>query len=295
MHFRTILPVTKPKVPLQKSDSVRLLGSCFSDEMLPFFDKYGFDVKSNPLGISYNPVSIHRVFDLLYGKLALEDSKFLQRDDLIFHYDLHSKIFGHNKAELLETINNRAEAILPKHIFLTYGTSWVYCIDGDVVNNCHKQKNSFFTKRLLTIEEMLTSAQSIFELKIPTTLTVSPVRHLKDGFTENQRSKARLIEFVHASVEKYAHVDYFPSYEIMMDDLRDYRFYKDDLLHPSLFAVQYIWNHFETRYFSEDQISIFRQIDKISQRLSHIPFVSTEKDIDDRILLSQELQKLKAL
>ncbi len=166
------------------------------------------------------------------------------------------------------------------HVIITLGTAWVYRhIESDqVVANCHKVPQKKFLKELLSVDEITESLEAIISLirEINPTVnfifTVSPVRHLKDGFVQNQQSKALLIAAMQQVVERRNKTHYFPSYEIMMDELRDYRFYNEDMIHPNKTAINYIWNKFVSTWFSEDSLSIVEKVDKIQKGLQHKPF-----------------------
>jgi hypothetical protein len=189
------------------------------------------------------------------------------------------------------------------HIFITLGTAYVYKdIDtGSIVNNCHKRPADLFNKRLLTIEEIendLNEMQSLISKyaardDIQFIITVSPVRHIKDGIVENQRSKSRLIEATHNMVDKYDNVSYFPAYELLLDDLRDYRFYNRDMVHPSEEAIDYIYSFFIDTYLHSDDKDLRHSISKLNLSLSHRPqFPDTEQH---RIFQSKLINQMNAL
>ena len=220
---------------------------------------------------------------------AINEKEYLD-DDLIFQnetwhsFDAHSNLSSVNKNELLNKLNasisitNRAlkEA---SHIIITLGTSWVYrFIETDaIVANCHKIPQKKFLKKLLLVEEITESLAAILVLlksvnkDISVLFTVSPVRHLKDGFIENTQSKAHLIAAIHQVLE-HQNVSYFPSYEIMMDELRDYRFYAEDMIHPNKTAINYIWERFTETWFLDETLSAMKEIDVIQKGILHRPF-----------------------
>jgi hypothetical protein len=167
---------------------------------------------------------------------------------------------------------------MASHVYITFGTSWVYVLhdSNKIVSNCHKLPQSHFTKKLLTVQEIESSIRSIFELvkkvnpECNIVFTVSPVRHIKDGFVENQRSKSHLITAIHNEISSQN--NYFPSFEIMMDELRDYRFYASDMLHPSVLAIDYIWKKFAQASINPNLKDVLLEIDSVQKSLAHKPF-----------------------
>ena len=237
------------------------MGSCFSENIGSYLNQYQFNTNINPFGIIYNPVSI-------FGNLrSIIDKKIYLTDDLKYYNELylsidhHGKFSGINKNEVLETINSSIEKASAdfnesKYIILTLGTSIVYQYleTKNIVANCHKIPNTAFEKRMLKIEEIKNAYNEIkTALKDKIILfTVSPVRHWRDGAVENQRSKSILTESVHQLITENSNCFYFPAYEIMMDELRDYRYYTEDMLHPNTTAIKYIWQRFCETYFNEE-------------------------------------------
>ena len=278
-EFRTILQAKKSAINFNHNDSFLLVGSCFSENIGKKLRRFKFDVLSNPMGIGYNPISIHK---LLKRNFEVETSEL---EGIYFDHQLHSTFNDENKANFEKNIaDQKAITIrqLQKNgiLIITYGTAWVYELieNSELVNNCHKIPAKKFRKRLLSIQEIVNSCRDILkELKENYNLkqiifTVSPVRHLKDGFVENQRSKATLQLAIQNILEQFEECTYFPSYELMMDDLRDYRFYKNDLLHPNSVAIQYIWEKFAENYFNKNTSELVSKIDKLNQSANHRAF-----------------------
>jgi len=280
MNFTTRIPVEKSSNPISYDSKILSLGSCFAENMGEKFGYFKFMNSVNPFGIIFNPVSIEKLVSRVVNQ-----EKFTQ-EDIFFHNDLwhcfevHSEVshpdkdtFLQNLNRLLElTKNNLSEAT---HSIITYGTSWVYQnkTSGNIVANCHKVPQNQFDKEILSVAIIEKSIQNTVDLihKINPDctfiFTVSPVRHIKDGFVENQQSKAHLIAAIHS-----CKINYFPSYEILMDELRDYRFYADDMLHPSQTAIDYIWSRFSESSISEESHSVMEEIDSIRKALAHRPF-----------------------
>jgi len=281
MKFRTELPV--PKFPFQISyqDPILLLGSCFSDHIGTFLAKNRFFVHSNPFGTLFNPVSIANVL-----KMTMKPELFT--DDYRYFYDnrwvsfAHHGSFSHfDELQFIKQINqqwNDTKTFLEQthFLFITFGTAYCYrFLERDlIVANCHKIPNTQFEKIRLKIDEIVQIYQEIVQkiqqlnpsLKI--IFTVSPVRHLGDGFHENQLSKSVL----HLAVEQLTddkNVFYFPAYEILMDDLRDYRFYAEDLCHPGENAVRYIEEIFADTFFSQTTKEKQKEIEKDNKLLNH--------------------------
>jgi hypothetical protein len=264
------------------------LGSCFAENMAVKFDYFKFENICNPFGIIFNPVSIEKIIHKAVNQ------KLFTEKDLFFHnerwhcFDVHSDLSNPDKEDLISNLNaiiisTKQQLQEASHIIITYGTSWVYrnIATDMIVANCHKLPQASFSKEILSIETIKKSMQNTLDLiqKINPTVnfifTVSPVRHLKDGFVENQLSKAHLIAAIHKVLQVPplgAEGAYFPSYEIMMDELRDYRFYSEDMLHPSQVAIDYIWERFSDTTISEESHSIMEEVETIQKGLAHRPF-----------------------
>ena len=285
MKLQTQIPLKKEtKNQIAYQSKILLLGSCFSENIGEKLSYFKFKSTQNPFGILFQPKAIEN-----FITNAINEKEYLD-DDLIFQnetwhsFDAHSNLSSVNKNELLNKLNasisitNRAlkEA---SHIIITLGTSWVYrFIETDaIVANCHKIPQKKFLKKLLLVEEITESLAAILVLlksvnkDISVLFTVSPVRHLKDGFIENTQSKAHLIAAIHQVLE-HQNVSYFPSYEIMMDELRDYRFYAEDMIHPNKTAINYIWERFTETWFLDETLSAMKEIDVIQKGILHRPF-----------------------
>lgn len=310
MQFRTQIPVSKSNHPINYNSKVLSVGSCFAENMAAKFDYFKFQNVTNPFGIIFNPVSIEELF----RKVC--EQQFFQEKDIFFHnerwhsFDVHSDLSNSDREELLETLNKVIAETHKKlqeatHIIITYGTSWIYrTIEGaQIVANCHKVPQKQFSKELLSVEIIQKSIQNTTELiqnlnpNIKFIFTVSPVRHIKDGFIENQLSKSHLFTALHQILithnpQPITH-NYFPSYEIMMDELRDYRFYSEDMLHPNQIAIDYIWKLFSENYISEDSFSVMKEVDEIQKSLRHRSF-NPESEQHQKFLLKLQ-QKINLL
>lgn len=287
MEFRTEVRLAESENKIGYKDSFVTIGSCFSDDIGELLWDNKFKVCKNPFGIVYNPLSIHELLLNSINNNEPSESNFVTRDGSWFHYDFHSMWHADSKLDLqskLIEINKSVHSELQncKYLIITYGTSWVYerKETGKVVSNCHKIPQSQFEKRLLTQKKVIESFEELystlknFNKEWRIILTVSPVRHIKDSIELNSVSKSILRLTCHTLSEMFEEVEYFPSYEIMMDDLRDYRFYKSDLIHPSEVAVDYIWGKFRDKYFDEHTREFIQEWRKIKSALQHKPFQS---------------------
>ena len=294
MQFTTKIPIQKSSFPIDYDSKILLLGSCFAENMGEKFDYFKFQTTINPFGIIFNPVSLEKLI-----RRSVEKRKFTE-NDIFFHNDLwhcfevHSELSNSDKDAFLESLNDLISSTNKQlndstHIIITLGTSWVYqnIASNEIVANCHKVLQKQFTKELLSILQIEESLESIISLvhsvnpNCKFIFTVSPVRHIKDGFVENTLSKAHLIAAIHSVLNRKFSTSlelttqnniYFPAYEIMMDELRDYRFYAEDMLHPSQTAIDYIWIQFFENYISESQFGLMNDICSIQKGLKHRPF-----------------------
>lgn len=283
--FRTILNIPPSEFKIAHDHRIMMLGSCFTDNIGAALDAGKFQVHSNPYGVIYNPYSVQEVLQHILGFRKIETSDLVQVDG-IWHSYLHHGSFGNAQKELLEEqINitrNEALNFLQKadYLFITFGTAWVYQLKKTrhIVANCHKMPESNFHRfRLSTcdiVDEFNQLIRYLAEMNpnLKIVFTVSPVRHLRDGAVENQVSKALLTIAVHELIGMHSHCSYFPSYEIVMDDLRDYRFYADDMVHLNNQAIRYVFERFSQAYFSPSTVDILGRVQKIQQALTHRPF-----------------------
>lgn len=284
MQFRTELNTIKSIFQLTHQSKILTTGSCFAENIAALFLKNKFNCISNPYGILYNPISI---FNSLACDFSFNTQNFVFRDDLYFSYDCHSDINATSVQYLaikLATIQkNHIEKLKNTDIvIITFGTGYVYeNMKKNIVANCHKKNTNLFKKRLLNTDEIVVAFEKIQNqiLEINPNLnfifTISPVRHIKDTIALNQVSKSILRLAVHYICEKHTNCNYFPAYEIMMDDLRDYRFYDSDMLHPTPFAIEYIWKKFIFSYFTESTLKVYTQWQHILSSINHRSFNPT--------------------
>jgi hypothetical protein len=288
MQFRTLVPIPQNNYQIDYNSKIVSLGSCFAVNMSEKLDYFKLQNVCNPFGILFHPLAIEKLITF-----AVSGKQFTEKD-IFFHnerwhcYDVHSNLSNSKKEELLRSLNviiesTKLQSQEATHVIITYGTAWVYRnIESDsIVANCHKVPQKQFAKELLSVDQIQESISNTLKLihsvnpNCNIIFTVSPVRHIKDGFVENQLSKANLISAIHdvLSTEHYKlNTEYFPSYEIMMDELRDYRFYAEDMLHPSQVAIDYIWKRFKETTVSEIAFSTMAAVETIQKSLQHMPF-----------------------
>jgi hypothetical protein len=291
MNLQTKIPLQPQKFnQIDYHSKILLLGSCFSENIGKKFSYSKFQSTVNPLGILFHPLAIENLITRAVIKDYYLDSDLHYNNEQWCCLDAHSKLNNASKEVLLTELNIEIDNTHQQlkdatHLVITLGTSWVYRhIASDViVANCHKLPQKQFLKELLSIEQIAESLDAVFSLiksvnpKVSALFTVSPVRHIKDGFIENTRSKSHLLAAIHQVVEPRKQSHYFPSYEIMMDELRNYRFYNADMLHPSTLAVDYIWEKFKTVWFSEDTLKISETVASIQTKKAHRPFNSSSE------------------
>ncbi|MEM8846460.1 MAG: GSCFA domain-containing protein [Bacteroidota bacterium] len=305
MKLQTSVPLDKAKNPIDYNSKVLLIGSCFSENIGNKLDYFKFQYLQNPFGILFHPLAIENFLERAIEAKWYTESEVFERDGIWSCFDAHSKLNSLSQEQTLNALNGWLEETASflkeaTHVFITLGTAWVYQHKSRElpVANCHKVPQKEFEKKLLSPKVLIRSLEKSINLlqsigsKKQIVFTVSPVRHLKDGFVENQRSKANLINAVHAvlSSNTDSGVGYFPSYEIMMDELRDYRFYEKDMVHPNALGIDYIWERFTSVYISEKTQSVMDKVDKIQKRLLHKPFApdsdsykTFEKDLQAKI------------
>lgn len=283
--FRTEIIPEASAVKINLKESILTAGSCFSDSIGAQLSESKFTVLTNPFGVSYNPHSIHKVLRYALHNQAIPDNTYVENQELIANYDFHSSFSALKKSEIelkIREVVGASHYFLKdaKWIFITYGTAWVYerKDTGEIVSNCHKMPASGFTKSLLSQKKVLESFDEFYrDLKTfnpgcKLILTVSPVRHIKDTIQLNSVSKSVLRLACQSIAETYSDAFYFPSYEIMLDDLRDYRFYKSDMIHPSEEAEEYIWNKFSDSFFDNPTKEFIKKWKPIHTALQHKAF-----------------------
>ena len=286
MHFRTQIPIPKNTQPIDYNSKIISLGSCFAVNMSEKLDYFKFQNSCNPFGILFHPLAIERLIAFAVSQKVFTEADIFFYNERWHCYDAHSDLSNPDPIALINDLNTIIQSTWKQlseatDIIITYGTAWVYRNNESsaIVANCHKVPQKQFEKQLLSIDMIQKSIQNTIHLiqsinpEVKIIITVSPVRHIKDGFVENQLSKSHLISAIHGAFDlQVSAFNYFPSYEIMMDELRDYRFYADDMLHPSQLAIDYIWKRFKETNISETALSIMEEVETIQKSLSHKPF-----------------------
>ncbi|SEP22513.1 GSCFA family protein [Flavobacterium sp. CF108] len=289
MQFRTQIPISKSNNPIDYNSKILSVGSCFAENMAEKFDYFKFQNETNPFGIIFNPVSIEKLFSRVCKEELFTEKDVFFHNERWHSFEVHSDLSNADRQELLETLNKAVTETNKKikeatHIIITFGTSWIYrnLENNEITANCHKVPQKQFSKELLSIEVIQKSIQNTIGLiqalnpNINFIFTISPVRHIKDGFVENQLSKSHLFTALHQVLKihnsQFIIHNYFPSYEIMMDELRDYRFYNEDMLHPNQIAIDYIWKLFSENYIAQESISTMQEVDEIQKSLRHRSF-----------------------
>ena len=302
MEFRTQVPIPSWDLKIDHSSNVLLLGSCFVENIGKKLEYHKFQTLQNPFGILFHPAAIGSFLK------AVEQGKQFSEEDVFFHnerwhsFEAHSAISSAGREKLLQNLNSAVQETFEflknaTHVIITLGTAWGYKnkASGKTVANCHKLPQREFEKELLEVDAQVAVCVDIIRNINPKSVvifTVSPVRHLKDGFVENQQSKARLILAVHRAISHKTDTHYFPSYELMMDELRDYRFYAEDMVHPNQVAIDYIWKRFSEAYMSSETQAVMQEVEQIQRGLAHRPFDPDSKAHQQFLENLQEKMKL---
>ena len=290
------------------TDKILFVGSCFSEEIGNKIGELKFNILQNPNGILYDPISISEAILSYIENKPFPEENLFELNSLWHSWKHHSAFSGLDKNEISGKINasqTAASSFLKEAQFLiiTLGTAYNYQLKDNHKNvaNCHKASSGLFTKNLLATEEMnaallsMINALEIFNPSLKIIFTISPVKHIKDGIAENNRSKSRLIEVVHSIIEQKENSFYFPSYELVTDILRDYRFYKSDLVHPNETAINFVFEKFYASFFDEESKKISGEIKKILSAVNHKPFfkesAAHQKFISTQIKNIQNLKK----
>lgn len=307
MKLTTHVEISKHLPPIAHEANILLLGSCFAENIGQHLLRAKFACDVNPFGILYNPLSVTEALRRIITGTAYAAADLFQDKGYYHSYMHHGSFSTNSEDETLMRINTRlqeAHAALPKlnHLLITFGTSWVYTLreTGKIVSNCHKQPAFTFERRRLGVDEIVGCYKKLIEQlreqapHCKVLFTVSPIRHVKDGLHENQLSKATLLLAIDELCRCYPEqACYFPSYEIVLDELRDYRFYADDMLHPSSLAIDYIWQRFGEACFTKQTKSVIKACEEIAKALAHRPF-NEESDAHKRFL-EQIVLKIKQL
>jgi hypothetical protein len=307
MHFSTQIPIIKGSQPIDYNSRIVSLGSCFAVNIGQKFDYFKLRNTTNPFGILFHPLALQKFISFTVNKKTFTQADIFFSNERWHCFDAHSDLSANSAEELLANLNAAtasayAEIKTATHIIITLGTAWVYrkTASGNLVANCHKVPQKQFTKELLSVQDIQHSLSGIINLvkeanpQAHIIFTVSPVRHIKDGFTENQWSKANLLSALLSTVNRpLSTCSYFPSYEIMMDELRDYRFYAQDMIHPNQTAIDYIWERFTEAWITPEAQQTMKLADTIQKGLQHRSF--NPESQQHHAFLSKLTDKITAL
>lgn len=303
MKFRTEVEIPNSQKKIGAEDQVFSIGSCFATEMSDLLKKGQIQTINNPFGTLFNPFSINKALKKIHNADYYQEGNLISYSEEFISLDHHGSFNSRFLHQTLDKINFQIEIANQflrntNWVIITYGTSFIYEFlpNKKLVANCHKIPGKYFEKRLLThleltdsIYETVTNLQDICKDDVQILFTVSPVRHTKDGMVENTLSKSKLITALHEILPQFKNAHYLPIYELMNDDLRDYRFYNEDLIHPNSQAIQYIWEKFGKAYFSEETQEFITENFKIAKALEH----KTSDDKSPKFLEFQQNLKSK--
>ncbi len=304
--FRTSVVVQESSQLIDYADYMMFIGSCFAQNIGSRFEERLYNVKVNPLGVVYNPTSV------AVALIDIANNRLIRDEDVSFYnhlwhsFRLHGSFSSTDKGFVIERAN-MALVEAQKHLqrcktlVITFGTAWVYYLKdtNEAVANCHKYPDQAFYRRLLSVDEIVVSWQDViaqlraFNPDLRMIFTISPVRHWKDGAHGNNISKATLMLAINQLMNHDSSLEYFPAYEIMMDDLRDYRFYADDMLHPSSAAQDYIFGCFNSAFLDKRAIGFGKESFRLVNALGHRPLQGMTDDY--RKFINSTMSKIEAL
>jgi len=295
MEFMLNIPVLKAEQRIAHQQNILSIGSCFTEHIGKALKNLKFNVLQNPNGILFDPASVSSSIISYINNDQSEDDDLFQLGEIWNHWHYHSRFSGTDKNEVLNNINaslNEAHNYLKgaNWLVITLGSAFSYQLTSEAIDekkfnglfqdknhvaNCHRAPAQWFQKYLMHVDEIIANLDNAihqlfgFNEHINIIFTISPVRHIRDGVVENNRSKARLIESVHHLVAKSDRLYYFPSYELVIDVLRDYRFYSEDMVHPNYLATDFVLNHFIETFISEESQDVIREIKKLNAARNH--------------------------
>ena len=311
-HLFSKVQVNKPNFSISLQDKILFMGSCFANNLYLYLNKYGLLLKQSPFGIIYNPCSLTILLEKLITveKYNLNDLYQKQNQSFV-SFDHHSSYSGYNLHQVLSNINNNFQDIASflKHqvniLVITLGTAFYYSLVNNynrttIVNNCHQLPNHFFTRNPINVEIMSSKFVEIirkikeFRPTLKVIFSISPIRYLRSNATENSLSKALLRCMIENIVLNEPNIYYFPAYEIMLDELRDYRFYQADLIHPNQTAIDIIMQRFTNTFLSSSDQKFLLKMNKILKEINHQPFNKQSQEYLNHLLkLKNKLNKVK--
>lgn len=288
MKLITPVEIPSPSLPFTYGSSFFTMGSCFATNLAKKLQYAGFTSLQNPVGILFHPLAIQQFTEWINGAV-IDENCFIEVDGKWKSLQAHSQLYAASPSQLHAMLQDQVRLTRnflarTTAIFITYGTAFSYQHVSlqKYVANCHKQPKSLFYKELIAIDAVVQAMQKTIQIlqtysQATIYISVSPVRHSKDGFVENNLSKAHLLSAVHQVVAHSKKVQYFPAYEVVMDELRDYRFYDRDLLHPNALAIDYIWEKFCSSFFDEATLQTMKSVDKYRKLCHHKPLINDEE------------------
>jgi len=305
--FRTKVDIQPYPFSLGYNSPTMFCGSCFTENIGSLMVERKFPILVNPFGVVYNPLSVKLVLESILSATPFKETDLKLRNGLWYSYLHHSSYSSSVKEECLESINSnlfKASEFTKnmKYLLVTFGTARVYYLkeNNQPVANCHKVPSKEFDNRLMSVEEILNSWSALMDVllkRIPDLkiiFTISPVRHWKDGAIGNQQSKSILNVAVHTLIKQFPNnAYYFPAFELLMDDLRDYRFYADDMLHPSKVAIEYIWEKFKVALINPNAFVLLSEIEKVISAANHKPFKSSTSE--HKAFVNSTLEQIKKI
>jgi lysophospholipase L1-like esterase len=307
MKLQTKIPFTAAEVQIDYNSKVLLLGSCFTEHIGGKLEYYKFHNLQNPFGIIFHPKAMEGLLHRATHSIPFTEKDLFESEGRWHCLEVHSLVTHKDKANYLELLNGTLKELSKyiesaSHIVITFGSAWGYRYkkSAKIVANCHKIPQKEFTRELSSVDEISAQCQSMIEgirslnKDVQLVFTVSPVRHLKDGFVENMRSKSHLVAGIHDYLASDPGASYFPSFEIMMDELRDYRFYSEDMLHPNATAVGIIWEHFSEVWIDRKTEAIQKEIASIRSGMAHKAFdpeSASHKEFQKK--LQQKIEQLQ--
>jgi hypothetical protein len=304
--FRTEVKIPPSAYKINHKSGILLIGSCFTENIGARMSEYKFNVDINPFGIVYNPMSVSQNLEVILSGKKYSITDLYNHQDSWISFDHHSRFSFPEPEICLREINRRIEYSHSRirtiqYLIITFGTAWIYKIagSGKVVSNCHKLPANFFVRELLTMNAILPVYKKLISSLVKANpgiriiFTVSPIRHLKDGPVQNTVSKSTLILSIHELLKSFDCAEYFPAYEIAFDDLRDYRYYEEDMIHPNSQMTGYIWDKFCQTYLEDETLKIMKDIGKLNSALKHKPFrPGTSKHLE---FLNNQLEFIRTL
>jgi hypothetical protein len=300
---KTEVEIIKPDFTIQHADQLFLIGSCFAENLMVHFMQHGFRVHKDPYGVVFNPLSLAKnLRNLLNGEI--DERTIFQEEDVVLSFDANSKLYALDQATFKTSLKKRQAETLANFtentvLFITFGTAVVYIHESlGIVANCHKKPNQLFTKRIVSAEEIVEAwqplIQELAQKGVHVVFTVSPVRHSKEGLVQNNLSKANLLVAVHALCNSSS-AYYFPAYELVMDELRDYAYFEVDGVHPNEHTVQSVWERVQTTFFDEATQALAKSFHQLvvqfAHRFIHPEGLAAKRFVEQR---EQSLAKFKA-